>query len=215
LDSKRKFSAGVLGLLLVSFFFLTCASFRPKPIFVSRNRPKISEKPFSSKKSPSPKSAQKTVRQEKEMGKPRTVEVKNKPLPARETESVSLRFRQKMMQAIDDYLGTPYKWGGEDSHGMDCSGFVKVIFEKAANKNLPHSVTKLARLGKAASRGDLKFGDLVFFRKSGNGQLFHVGIYLGNENFAHASTGEGVTISKLTERYYKARFAFARRMALK
>ena len=215
MDSKRKFGVGVFGLLIAGFFFLNCAAFRPKPIFVSKNTPKISERPSSSKKSSSQKSTQRTMPQKKRAAEPPTNEGENRPLPARETESVSLRFRQKMMQAIDDYLGTPYKWGGEDSHGMDCSGFVKVVFEKVANKNLPHSVEKLARFGKAVTRQNLRFGDLVFFRRPGNGQLFHVGIYLGEGNFAHASTGEGVTISKLTENYYKARFAFARRMALK
>ncbi len=214
MDSKRKFGVGVLGLLITGFFFLNCAAFRPKPIFVSRNTPKISEKPSSSKEKPSPKSAKKTERQKNSAEKTVTGEMKNKPLPARETESVSLRFRQKMMQAIDDYLGTPYKWGGEDSHGMDCSGFVKVIFKKVANKNLPHSVAELAHSGKAVSLQNLRFGDLLFFRKQGNGQLFHVGIYLGEGNFAHASTGEGVTISKLTESYYKARLAFAKRIIL-
>ncbi len=212
MDSKKKFTAGVLGVLITGFLFLNCAAFRPKPIFISENTSQISEKPSSSKKSPPPKPTPKKVPPQKTARGTRTDEVKNKPLLTGDKESVSLRFRQKMMQAIDDYLGTPYKWGGEDSHGMDCSGFVKVIFQQVSGLNLPHSVGKLAREGKPVLLPDLRFGDLIFFRQSGSGRLFHVGIYLGSGNFAHASTQSGVTISRLSETYYKSRAAFARRL---
>jgi len=116
------------------------------------------------------------------------------------------------MRAIDDYLGTPYKWGGENARGMDCSGFVKVIFQQVSGLSLPHSVEKLAGEGEPVSLSNLQFGDLIFFRKSGSGRLFHVGIYLGSGNFAHASTQNGVTISSLSEPYYKRRAAFGRRL---
>ncbi len=198
---------GILGVALTIGF--QCAALRPRPIFVS---PK--------------KGAEKTaVQPKKEESIPAKTEPKQKSAPKaespekttepRETTSMpSFEFRQAVMRAIDDYLGTPYKWGGEDSHGMDCSGFVRAVFRRAAKLDLPHSVGKLAQEGGSVSLQHLQFGDLIFFRKTGNGKLFHVGIYLGSGNFAHASTQSGVTISKLSEKYYKSQVAFARRLPL-
>jgi len=207
-----KSTPGKLGFLVVGFLFLNCAAFRPKPIFVSGSTHKSPEKPTTVQGKSSPKSTQKSTRQKTVTAKVPVSGEKSRSVPSREFEPTSLRFRQQIMRAIDDYLGTPYKWGGENVRGMDCSGFVKVVFQQVSGLNLPHSVEKLAREGKPVLLPDLQFGDLIFFRKSGSGQLFHVGIYLGSGNFAHASTQNGVTISSLSETYYKRRAAFGRRL---
>ncbi len=197
----------MLGMLAVVFLAgIRCATFQPRPVFTSKKVVKaekkstVRQKKEVKKNSPTLVAAEKPVRREKS------------PSTKKTEPAVSFEFRQAVMQAIDDYLGTPYKWGGEDVRGMDCSGFVRAVYRRAANLNLPHSVAKLAKAGKTVSLQNLRFGDLIFFRKPGSGKLFHVGIYLGSGNFAHASTQNGVTISKLTEKYYKNRVAFGRRV---
>ncbi len=201
-----RFKLIFLLLVFISLAGLRCAAFHPQPIFVSRATKKVGEKKKTQVKKEKVKE-EKLTQQE-----PVSTANSKSPTNSKVPQPVSFEFRQAVMQAIDDYLGTPYRWGGEDSRGMDCSGFVRVVFKRAAGLGLPHNVAQLAKMGKKVPLQNLQFGDLIFFRKSGSGQLFHVGIYLGDGNFAHASTQNGVTISKLTEAYYKNRVAFGRRI---
>ncbi len=119
--------------------------------------------------------------------------------------------RDKMMEVILSYMGTPYRIGGYDHSGMDCSGFSMVVFNSAFGIALPHSALEQASLGNGVSKDALNTGDLVFF-KTVPDRISHVGIYLGDNLFAHASVTQGVTISSLESTYYQRRYAGAKKI---
>jgi len=109
------------------------------------------------------------------------------------------------------YQGTRYSYGGFSSRGFDCSGFVKYVYQRHG-LNLPHNAAGQYGYGKPVSKGELQPGDLVFFRTGRSRGINHVGIYIGNGKFIHASSARGrVRIDSLNEGYYKARFVGARR----
>jgi len=119
---------------------------------------------------------------------------------------------RRLFRQIEAYLGVRYRWGGTSASGMDCSGFVRVVYKNAANLVLPHSSRKMYGRGQHISVSNLQFGDLVFFENIESKGVSHVGIYVGDEKFAHASTSRGVVISSLGEKYYRVRYAGARRV---
>ena len=102
-------------------------------------------------------------------------------------------------------MGVPYRSGGLTRRGVDCSGFVMNVFREVYGKSLARSsADMLKRNCKKVGRAKLKEGDLVFFR-TGRGKRKvpnHVGIYLKNGKFIHASTSRGVIVSSLSEPYY-------------
>lgn len=103
------------------------------------------------------------------------------------------------------WLGVPHRMGGLTKRGVDCSGFVTIIYREVYGKELSRSAREmLSKDCKKVSRSKLKEGDLVFFR-TGNGRRKipnHVGIYLKNGKFIHTSTSRGVMVSSLSEPYY-------------
>ncbi|MWV47623.1 NlpC/P60 family protein [Paenibacillus sp. HJL G12] len=116
----------------------------------------------------------------------------------------------KMDKVIDDVIGTKYRTGGITTNGFDCSGFTMYVF-KHLGINLPHQSGSQFSMGTSVSRSDLRAGDLVFFNTSGSG-VSHVGIYVGDGKFAHASTSRGVVVSSLSESYYVNRYVGAKRV---
>ncbi|MFC6334970.1 C40 family peptidase [Paenibacillus septentrionalis] len=118
-----------------------------------------------------------------------------------------------MLTNIEDVKGTKYKYGGNSTSGFDCSGFVRYIFDKM-DIELPRRSADQALEGSKVAKTDLKVGDLVFFDTSGsnNGGITHVGIYVGDNKFAHSSSSKGVTIDSLNSSYYKPRYVTARRV---
>lgn len=116
-----------------------------------------------------------------------------------------------MKKIIDNLIGIPYKWGGTTRRGMDCSGFVQFVYKKAERIVLPHNAKKQAGYGRKISKNSLEFGDLIFFKNKGR-SIDHVGISLGGKRFVHASVSRGVTISKLSEKYYKKRYYISKRL---
>ena len=110
----------------------------------------------------------------------------------------------------DAWKGTPYRLGGASKRGIDCSAFVQVGYFNVYDKMLPRTTSELAKLGQSVTVSKAKEGDLVFF-KTGY-RLRHVGIYLGNSEFLHASTSQGVTISRLDNPYWRRTFWQVRRI---
>ena len=109
-------------------------------------------------------------------------------------------------------IGVKYVYGGTTTRGFDCSGFVGYVFDKNGI-NLPRSSSGMYSTGTAVSKTNLSTGDLVFFNTSGRG-VSHVGIYIGDGKFAHASSSRGVRVDKLNDPYYWGkRFVGAKRIA--
>ncbi len=132
--------------------------------------------------------------------------------PSGRTDGRSLSTAQRMLAIAHRYLGRPYRYGGSSSRGFDCSGFALHVY-RAVGVHLPHSASAQARIGKPVPRHQLQPGDLVFFRTRGR-RISHVGIYIGNGKFIHASSARGrVRIDSLDKGYYKQRYAGARRVS--
>jgi|WetSurMetagenome_2_1015567.scaffolds.fasta_scaffold36446_3 murein DD-endopeptidase / murein LD-carboxypeptidase len=117
----------------------------------------------------------------------------------------------KMMREISKMMGVSYKLGGDDEHGIDCSAYTMNVYKNSIGKPLPRTSGEQFTTGIPVQYEDLKFGDLVFFNTTGE-VASHVGIYLGDDLFAHASVSLGVTISSLESFYYKQRYEGARRI---
>lgn len=129
-------------------------------------------------------------------------------------EAAAYNSLSSVVTYAKQYLGYPYVYGGCSSRGFDCSGFVKYVF---ANFGVTLNRTASAQMdnGTAVAKADLQPGDVVFFKKSGSGasRASHVGIYVGNNQFIHASTSKtGVIISDMDSAYYTTGFVGARRM---
>jgi len=121
--------------------------------------------------------------------------------------------KEKMLMEIIKYLNVPYLYGGNSKSGIDCSAFTQNIYKKTLSTNLFRTARDQYKQGEVISNmEDLKFGDLVFFDTREDVRPGHVGIYIGDNLFAHASTKKGVTISSITHSYYKTRFMGGRRI---
>jgi len=121
--------------------------------------------------------------------------------------------KEKILMEIIRYLNTPYKYGGNTKKGIDCSAFTQQVYKKTLSLNLNRSASEQYQQGKEITRiEDLQFGDLVFFDTRRNVKPGHVGIYIGDNLFAHASSKKGVTISSLNHSYYHSRFMGGRRV---
>ncbi|MBO6573913.1 MAG: C40 family peptidase [Rhodothermales bacterium] len=110
---------------------------------------------------------------------------------------------------IRGWMGTPYRYGGNDKSGVDCSAFVQNVFAEALGLALPRTTAQQKESGTRVTRAALEPADLVFFHTPK--RTDHVGIYLGDGQFAHASSSRGVMVSNLSERYWDDAFVFARR----
>jgi cell wall-associated NlpC family hydrolase len=117
----------------------------------------------------------------------------------------------KMGEIIDRYLGKPYTGKGIKEKGYDCSEFVGAVYLEYSSIHLPRQSEDMFKAGRIVEAGDLYFGDLVFFDTGGQG-VSHVGIYIGFDEFVHASTTNGIIISNLNDKYYRKRFVGARRV---
>jgi len=119
--------------------------------------------------------------------------------------------RDRLLLDVISYLGAPYRYGGTSRKGVDCSGFTSRVYSTAADVALPRSTREQFTVGTRVRRSELRFGDLVFFNTTGKTPS-HVGIYIEEDLFAHASVSDGVTFSSLESAYYKKRFVGARRV---
>lgn len=112
----------------------------------------------------------------------------------------------KLYSFIDDWVGTKYKYGGMSKIGVDCSGFCNILYSQVYNKEIKRTTSDLSKGINKVSKSKLKEGDLVFFNISKK-KNSHVGIYLKNNRFVHASSSKGVIISSLDNPYYKKAYS--------
>lgn len=145
----------------------------------------------------------------------------NKPVEIEKASSLQIKYALLMntdveriqniplYQNIDDWYGTRYKLGGTTKSGIDCSAFVQTIFLSAFAVSLPRTAKDQYKETRHISRTELKEGDLLFFNTRGG--VSHVGIYLQNNKFVHASVS-GVMISDMFEPYYVKHFIAAGRV---
>ena len=128
-------------------------------------------------------------------------------------EAVLSSKKELMLMEIIRYLNTPYKYGGNSLNGIDCSAFTQNVYRDSWLLDLNRSARDQYQQGEViVNREDLKFGDLVFFNTRRRVKPGHVGIYIGDNLFAHASSKLGVTISSLEHVYYNKRYMGGRRI---
>jgi murein DD-endopeptidase / murein LD-carboxypeptidase len=125
--------------------------------------------------------------------------------------NISYVANPRLYEMVSEWLGTPYRYSGESKDGIDCSGFVCNLYQHAYNKVLEGSAKDIFDEIKPIRTSELREGDLVFFKIKKN-RVSHVGIYLGDNKFAHASTQRGVVISDLEDPYYQKYFYKAGRI---
>jgi len=146
----------------------------------------------------------------------------NKPVEIERASAVQIKYalllnteveqiqNMQLYQNIDDWYGTRYKLGGTTKNGIDCSAFVQTIFLSAFGVSLPRMAKDQYKVTRRISRTELQEGDLLFFNTRGG--VSHVGIYLQNNKFVHASVS-GVMISDMFEPYYVKHFIAAGRVS--
>ena len=110
-----------------------------------------------------------------------------------------------LYDAVDSWMGVPYKYGGTDRNGIDCSAFVGTIYREVYGITLHRTSNDMLRDVTLVARDQLREGDILFFTNS-KGKVSHVGIYLKDNLFAHASTSNGVSISRLSDSYWQKHF---------
>ncbi|WP_181574062.1 NlpC/P60 family protein [Enterobacter sp. 148H3] len=123
-------------------------------------------------------------------------------------------IRDRLLAEFWRWEGVKYKLGGNSRHGIDCSSLMQEIYHASfadrIGEQLPRTTSRQIALGKEASRETLRPGDLVFFSLSAG--VRHVGVYIGDAQFIHASTSRGVMISSVDDRFWKKRFITGRRV---
>lgn len=108
----------------------------------------------------------------------------------------------KLYQFVYDWIGTPYRLGGDTQKGIDCSGFAFQLYDKVFNTVIGNNSRNIFTMVNPVSKDELKEGDLVFFKIKSRA-ISHIGVYLGDNKFAHASSSRGVRISNLNESYWQ------------
>lgn len=119
---------------------------------------------------------------------------------------------QQILSSAASKLGSTYVYGATGDGGYDCSGLVYAVYKNEMGINLPRTSSAQSGFGEQVQKSNLQEGDLVFFNTTGSG-VSHVGIYIGNDQFIHASSGQGKVItSSLSEDYYSKRYVNATRV---
>jgi len=121
-------------------------------------------------------------------------------------------LRTRFAMEVQRFMGAPYVWGGASPAGTDCSGLVRTVFRRALGIDLPHSAQQLYEYGRPVAKEELQLGDLVFFREPYGSKISHVGIYLDQGQFVHASLSAGVTLSDINSSWYSRIYIGARRV---
>ena len=172
-----------------------------------RRRPVTRNARTSARTRPAPRNAQ-----------PDTIHVPVAPVSSRPSirpmgaESAVLRVARRdraLRDAAPNWLGIPYRWGGSTRRGIDCSAFVQQYVREHLGIELPRTTANQRYEGVHIEQDELQAGDLVFFRRRG---VRHVGVFLSEGDFIHASSSRGVTISNLASDYWTRYYWMARRI---
>ncbi len=126
-----------------------------------------------------------------------------KPLSPPETSVL-----QSINQLYREWQGVQYRYSGQSKNGIDCSGFIQIMYKQLFNITLPRMVIEQMKKGKEVALERIHPGDLLFFQTKPH--VKHVGIYTQSGNFIHASTSRGITSSNLNSPYWSRRFLTAR-----
>jgi murein DD-endopeptidase / murein LD-carboxypeptidase len=118
-----------------------------------------------------------------------------------------------LIREVSNWIGTTYKYAGNTQNGTDCSGFTSAVYQKVYNIGLYRSSADQVRNTDPVDKKDLKCGDLVFFKIHGD-KVSHVGIYIADNKFVHASNRRGVVVDDLSESYYSKYYFSAGRVKL-
>ena len=138
------------------------------------------------------------------------------PLPKSFTSTVSTAVVDKTETLINNamqLIGVRYRWGGNTPQsGLDCSGFVRYVFNDTFGFLLPRKSSQMSKVGLQIRKDELQPGDLVFFNTMRHA-FSHVGIYLGDNKFIHApSKGKSIRVDDMTKVYWEKRYNGARRV---
>lgn len=155
-----------------------------------------------------------TTRDERSPGRTKVIPSANNFLQLKYSEMLGVLPQSitnlSLYHFIEDWYGVHYRMGGNDKNGIDCSGFVQRLYEEVFCTNLVRTaMQQFATCSMVFRKDSLKEGDLVFFHTRGRKRITHVGIYLMNNFFVHASSSQGVIISSLEEDYWSRYYAGA------
>ncbi len=123
---------------------------------------------------------------------------------------VETSFNMRMLEFIEEWYGTPYRYGGTTKKGVDCSAFVNFFMSAVYGLAIPRNSKEQYSAAKKIKKKQLEEGDLVFFNTRGG--ISHVGIYISNNKFVHASTSSGVVISDMDDEYFARRYVASGRI---
>jgi hypothetical protein len=131
------------------------------------------------------------------------------------SKKMGVRFdgveEKSLIKASAGWLGVPYRYGGQSRKGIDCSALVGNVYKEAYGITLPRSTSELAKQTKRIKKSELACSDLLFFTIKDK-KVSHVGIYLANGKFVHASTSKGVSIADMNDAYWSKYFSAAGRV---
>ena len=136
--------------------------------------------------------------------------VKNENLNLNTTKNPSKDLNKKFYSFYKQWEGVRYQLGGSSKKGIDCSAFIQKAFKEKFNLSMPRTTVLQSKVGKEITKDELVLGDLVFFKTGRSSK--HVGIYIEDGKFMHASTKYGVTISELDNVYFKNKYWKAQRI---
>ena len=158
----------------------------------------------------------KEMEREKERKNREREEKRRKELAAMEQKVAEYGKRgnldmDKLFSTVDKHIGIPYQFGGDSENGIDCSAFTRRVYREQGIE-LPRTSQQQSMIGGGVGGNPLQPGDLVFFNTSIMGGISHVGVYMDNNTFAHASSSQGVTKSNLRQKYFSKRYVRANRI---
>jgi cell wall-associated NlpC family hydrolase len=116
----------------------------------------------------------------------------------------------RLITFLEHWYGAPYRYGGETKKGIDCSAFTSMMMDSVYDIQLPRTAQNQYNSTSKIKKDDLSQGDLVFFNTTGG--ISHVGVYLANNKFVHASVSSGVMVSDMDDGYFKRRYVGATRV---